>query len=72
MNEKRIKSYPAVKVAVKRPFKNASTFEVKRLGVLIKMSKRFCFILKRLSFPDLSRRCLVSLAGMGDTSWDAC
>ena len=33
--------------AIKRPFKNASTFEVKRLGVLIKMSKRFCFILKR-------------------------
>ena len=33
---------PAFGRAIKRPFKNASTFEVKRLGVLIKMSKRFC------------------------------
>ena len=39
------------KTGLRRSNQNASVFEVKRLGVLIKTSKRFCFVIKTMSFP---------------------
>ena len=51
---------PAFGRTIKRPFKNASTFEVKRLGVLIKTSKRFCFVVKTAVF---------SLSSPGMVDW---